>query len=66
MDDAMGEKCPICGTQLSPETEHFEISYGGKTVHLCSKECVTVFNLYPEAYAGEYEPELNLLEDTRS
>jgi YHS domain-containing protein len=66
MGEIMDEKCPICGTQLSLETEHFEISYADKTVLLCSKECVTVFNLYPEAYAGEYEPELNLLEDTHS
>ncbi len=61
----MNNTCPICGGPLSEDEARFESHYGDKTMQFCSKECLVVFNHFPEAYAGEYEPELNVLEDTR-
>ncbi|MHB1008220.1 MAG: YHS domain-containing protein [Propionibacteriaceae bacterium] len=49
---ADSERCPVCGMQVDPDSSPSE-SYGGKTYHFCSDECLRTFQQEPQSYLTE-------------
>jgi YHS domain-containing protein len=60
----MSEQCPVCGGYFEEGTGSREVTHDGQTFKLCSQECEAVFVLFPDAYAGDSDVELKVLEDT--
>jgi YHS domain-containing protein len=59
----MAESCPVCGTPLSRVKDPLVIQIMGEPYRFCTRECLAIFQQYPDAYTGGKEPEVSPVEE---